>query len=118
MQTTIKDFIYDITNYDTIEDILNNEKYKDYKGSIFERLFDIFFKLGLCDKFNNKDYYHLLGNVNNGKLKKMISYKDYLKKLTISGKSTGIVDITLQNKKITLIYEFINYSNNRLSSYF
>jgi hypothetical protein len=94
----IKDFINKIINFDNIDNILDTYNTKSEKGLIFERLFDIIIKFGFCDKFYNSDFYHLIGNVNNAKLKKLTNFDKYLNEKVLSGNSFGVSDITLQNK--------------------
>lgn len=96
--TQIKDFINYIIAYNNINDILDKCNTQSEKGFIFERLFDIIIKFGFCDLFLNNEYNHLIGNCNNGKLKILNDYNDYLKTNVISGNSSGTSDITLQNK--------------------
>lgn len=95
----ILEFIKEIIKYDNVDDILNTCNMQSECGFIFERLFDIVIKFGFCPLFLNTDYYHLVGNSNNGKLKILQSFDKYLQKLVISGKSTGCSDITLKSKK-------------------
>ena len=92
----IKEFINVIVNYNNIDEILDDYKLQSDKGIIFERLFDIIIKFGFCDKFKNFEYDHLIGNVNNGKLKIL---KDLNKIKINNGNSSGCSDITLQNNK-------------------
>ena len=100
--TTLDKFITkDILKSNDIYDILNNcGDNQSEKGFVFERLFDLCIKFGCCDLFLNKDYYHILGNVNKGNVKEMNSIKKYiLENKVISGNSGGCSDITLKNKK-------------------
>ena len=94
----IKNFIDYIITFDNIDNILENCKTQSEKGFIFERLFDIVIKFGFCNIFTNNNFYHLIGNVNNAKLKKLENFNLYLNEKVISGKSSGYADITLQNK--------------------
>ena len=109
----IRDFINNIITFNNIDDILNTYKTQSEKGLIFEKLFDIIIKFGFCDKFDNTNFYHLIGNVNNAKLKILKNYDKYLNQNIFSGNSSGCSDITLINK-ITNKYIFISskYSNN------
>ena len=91
------DFIDYIIKFNNIDDILDTYNTQSEKGFVFERLFDIIIKFGFCDIFTN--YYHLIGNVNNGKLKILKNINKYLtNENVISGNSTGVSDITLKNK--------------------
>jgi hypothetical protein len=94
----IKNFINYIINFNNIENILNNYKNQSEKGYIFERICDIIIKFGFCELFNNLEFNHMIGNVNNGKLKEMIYFDEYLNENIISGNSSGCSDITLKNK--------------------
>ena len=113
--TTIKEFINKIITFNNIDDILktcNSEFAIQEKGFIFERLFDIFIKFGFCELFNNTDYYHIIGNSNNGKPKILTNFDKYLSKKVISSNSSGCSDITLQNKKDkTYIFISSKYQN-------
>jgi hypothetical protein len=91
------DFIDYIIKFNNIDDILDTYNTQSEKGFVFERLFDIIIKFGFCDIFTN--YYHLIGNVNNGKFKILKNINKYLtNENVISGNSTGVSDITLKNK--------------------
>ena len=109
----IKDFINKIITFDSIDHILATYSTQSEKGLVFEKLFDIIIKFGFCHKFNNYNYYHLIGNVNSAKLKKLTSFDKYLNQNIFTGNSSGCSDITLLNK-ITNKYIFITckYSNN------
>jgi len=91
-------FIEYIITFDNIDDILDTCKIQSEKGFIFEKLFDIIIKFGFCDIFTNSNYYHMIGNSNNAKLKKLENIKKYLNEKVISSNSSGCSDITLQNK--------------------
>ena len=94
----VKNFIDYIITFDNINDILNNCKDDSEKGFVFERLFDIVIKFGFCNIFTNLNYYHKIGNSNNGILKNLENINEYLNEKIISGNSSGCSDITLQNK--------------------
>jgi hypothetical protein len=94
----IRDFIDYIITFDDVDNILDNYETQYEKGFIFERLFDIVIKFGFCDVFTNSNFYHLLGNSNNAKLKILEDLNLYLNKKVYSGNSGGCSDITLQNK--------------------
>ena len=94
----IKDFINKIINFDNIDNILDTYNTQSDKGLIFERLFDIIIKFGFCNNFSNSNFFHLIGNVNNAKLKKLTNYDKYLNLNIYSGNSSGVSDITLQHK--------------------
>ena len=94
----IKDFIDYIITFDNIDDILDTCKTQSEKSFIFEKLFDIIIKFGFCDIFINSNFYHMIGNSNNAKLKILENLNLYLNEKVISGNSSGCSDITLQNK--------------------
>jgi len=94
----IKEFINYITIFDNVDNILETCKTQSEKGFIFERLFDIVIKFGFCDIFTNQEYYHLIGNSNDAKLKILETYDQYLNEKVLSGNSSGCSDISLQNK--------------------
>jgi len=94
----IKEFIDYIITFNNIDDIIDICKTSSEKGIIFERLFDVIIKFGFCDIFSNTSYYHLIGNSNNGKLKILENFNQYLNNKIYSGNSSGCSDITLQNK--------------------
>ena len=97
--TNIKDFIYHIIKFNNIDDIIDSCKTDSEKGFIFERLFDIIIKFGFCDIFNNSNFYHLIGNSNNGNLKILEDLNQYMKEKVFSSNSGGISDISLKNKQ-------------------
>ena len=94
----VKNFINYIINFDNVDNILSNCSTQSEKGYIFERLFDVVIKFGFCEKFENSQFNHLVGNSNNAKLKTLINFDKFLKEKVISGNSGGCSDITLQNK--------------------
>jgi hypothetical protein len=98
--TSLKDFIEYILTKESIDDILSDTKDVSERGFVFERLWDIMLKFGFCQDFSNKSHFHMLGNANKGKLKRMTSLQQYINnnKMT-SGNSTGYSDITLFNEE-------------------
>lgn len=94
----IRQFIDYIITFNNVDDILDICKTRSEKGFIFERLFDIVIKFGFCDIFPNSKSYHMIGNSNNAKLKKLENINMYLNGKVLSGNSSGCSDITLQNK--------------------
>ena len=94
----IKDFIDYIITFNNVDDILDNCKTQSEKGFIFERLFDIVIKFGFCEVFTNSNFNHLSGNSNNGKLKILENFNQYLNENVLSGNAGGCSDISLQNK--------------------
>ena len=93
----LKEFIIDIIKHDNIDDILSKCNTQGDMGNVYERTWDIIIKFGFCDIFPNSQYTHLTGNSNNGKLKKLENFNDYLNDKVFSGNSGGCSDITLQN---------------------
>ena len=109
----IKDFINKIITFNSIDEILTTYTTPSDKGIIFEKIFDIIIKFGFCDKFSNSHFNHLIGNVNSSKLKILTNYDKYLNYNIYSGNSSGVSDITLQNKfDSTFIFISSKYSNN------
>ena len=94
----IQEFIEHIKDSNNVDDILNSCEAQSEKGFIFERLFDIVIKFGFCDRFSNSEFIHIIGNVNNAKIKVLKTFDSYLKKKVISSKSSGCADLTLQNR--------------------
>jgi hypothetical protein len=92
-------FIKYIITFNNIDDILDTYTTQSEKGFIFEKLFDIVIKFGFCDVFTNSKFDHMVGNVNNGKLKKLENLEQFLIEKVVSGNSSGCSDITLQNKE-------------------
>ena len=84
--------------YNNIDEILDLCETQGNKGNIFERIGDIVIKFGFCEIFPNSQFYHMIGNVNNGKLKKLESYNEYLNEKVYSGNSSGKSDITLYDR--------------------
>ena len=95
----LNDFINNIIKFDNIDDILNKCKSQSIKGFVFERLYDIIIKFGFCPHFSNSQFYHKIGNANNGKMKTLNNLNKYVyDEKVYSGNSGGCSDITLQNK--------------------
>jgi len=95
----LKEFIIEIIKHDNIDDILQKCNTQGDMGNVYERTWDIIIKFGFCDIFPNSQYAHLTGNSNNGKLKILENFNDYLNDKVFSGNSGGCSDITLQNNK-------------------
>ena len=86
---------------ESIKDILDLYPHANVKGSIFERCADLLIKLGFFSKFSNIEFKHVIGNINEGTISFLDAQKlkKYIKeKQAISGKGTGISDITLYNE--------------------
>ena len=73
----IKDFIDFILTRNNVDDILDTCNTQSVKGYIFERLFDIVIKFGFCEVFNTSNFYHLIGNANEAKLKVLQNLNHY-----------------------------------------
>ena len=101
----IRELILLSVKYENIDSILDLFPEQSRKGFIFERLFDICIKFGLFEIFQSFD--HMIGNANEGKLKKLTTLSDYILENVISGNSGGCSDISLYNK-ITDTYIFIS----------
>ncbi len=98
----IKDFIDYIITFDNVDNILENCKTQSEKGFIFERLYDIIIKFGFCNIFTNSNFYHLVGNSNNVKLKILENLNQYLNEKFL---------VVIQNDKSVLnCIKFINYT--------
>jgi len=95
---TINIFINNFIKYNNIDEILDMCETQGNKGNIFERIGDIVIKFGFCEIFSNSQFSHLLGNVNNGKLKKLDSFNEYLNEKVFSGNSSGKSDITMYDR--------------------
>jgi hypothetical protein len=95
---TIDIFINNLIKYNNIDDILDTSETQGNKGNIFERIGDIVIKFGFCEIFSNSQFSHMIGNVNNGKIKPLESFNEYLNEKVYSGNSGGCSDITLYDR--------------------
>jgi len=95
---TIDNFIINLIKYNSIDEILDTCETQGNKGNIFERIGDIVIKFGFCEIFSNSQFSHMIGNANNGKLKKLESFNEYLNEKVYSGNSGGCSDITLYDR--------------------
>lgn len=117
-----------INKYEKVDHIIDKCTSRSKKGFVYERLWDLVFKFGLHAEFSNKDYNHIIGNINDGIPIILSSLKNYTNdNCVISGNSGGYSDITLQNKNtkqyifITCKYfekekDIINYGTNDIVS--
>lgn len=101
----IKELILLAIKYENVDSVLDSFPEQSKKGFIFERLFDICIKFGLFEIFQS--FEHMIGNANEGKLKKLTTLSDYILENVVSGNSGGCSDISLYNK-ITDTYIFIS----------
>ena len=93
----VSDFIEHIIPFDNVNSILDTCQTQSEKGFIYERLWDICIKFGFCMNFPKPDFINMVGNMNNGKLKKLTTFTKYLNEKIVSGKSSGCSDISLFN---------------------
>jgi len=103
----VEQFIKYIIDFDNVDSILNICDKQSEKGYIYERLWDICIKFGFCDYFQKSDFTHMIGNMNNGKLKPLTTFTNYLNEKVISGNSSGCSDISLYNN-VEESYTFIS----------
>jgi hypothetical protein len=93
----IEEFITHIITFESVDSILDTCKNQSEKGYIYERLWDVCIKFGFCNHFQKSDFTHMIGNMNNGKLKPLTSYTHYLTDKVLSSNSSGSSDISLYN---------------------
>ena len=92
----------------SIKEILDLYPNFSEKGFKFERCADLLIKLGFLSFFSNDKYKHIIGNVNEGKIKVLTDIKKYIdNEKENSGNKTGVSDITLCNLEETK-YTFIS----------
>lgn len=94
----MRNFIRHICNYDDVDEILDNCINQSVSGLVFEKIFDVVIKFGMCDIFPNSDFEHMIGNSNTSTLRIMENYDEYLEGNVNCGKASGCSDITLRNK--------------------
>ena len=93
---------------ESIQDILDLYPNYSEKGFKFERCADLLIKLGFMSIFSNDKYKHIIGNVNEGKIKVLTDIQKYINtEKENSGNKTGVSDITLCNTEQTK-YTFIS----------
>ena len=93
----IEEFIMYIVRFDSVDDILDSCKNQSEKGFVYERLWDICIKFGFCNRFQKSDFTHMVGNMNNGNIKPLTTFKHYLAEKVVSGNTSGCSDISLFN---------------------
>lgn len=94
-----------IRKVSTLNDLLINingkseSEIQSKRGNLYEKIWDLVIKLGFCKYFQNNEYIHYEGNMNENNLKEVNNFESYIKKLKIYGKGKGgSSDITLKNK--------------------
>jgi hypothetical protein len=94
-----------IREVSTLSELLNNingkteSEIQSKKGNLYEKIWDLVIKFGFCKYFQNDEYIHYEGNINENNLKEVNNLELYLKKLKIFSKGKGgSSDITLKNK--------------------
>lgn len=102
----VVEFIEYIVSFDNIDDILNECRDQSDMGFTYERIWDICIKFGFCEHFPSSDFTHMVGNVNDGNIKPMNTFTNYLKENYRSGNSNGCADICLFNN-VDETYTFI-----------
>ena len=93
----VEEFIAYIITCNSVDYILDNCKNQSEKGFVYERLWDICIKFGFCNHFQSSDFTHMVGNMNNGNLKPLTTFTNYLNENVCSGNSGGCSDISLFN---------------------
>ena len=93
----VEEFIKHIITFDSVDSILKTCKNQSEKGFIYERIWDVCIKFGFCDHFQQSDFTHMIGNMNNGNLKPLTTFTHYLNEKVFSGNSSGCSDISLFN---------------------
>jgi len=93
----VEEFMKYITTFESVDSILDTCKNQSEKGIIYERLWDVCIKFGFCNHFQKSDFTHMIGNMNNGNLKPLITFTHYLTEKVVSGNSSGCSDISLFN---------------------
>jgi hypothetical protein len=110
-------FIPIILKYDSIYHILDDCSNSSNQGFVFERLFDIFIKLGFCDIFPKSQFINLIGNPQKGSLKVLDNINNYLNNnFVISGSSGGESDISLKNIDGSYIFISSKYNEDNVKS--
>ena len=93
----VGEFMKHITTFESIDSILDTCNNQSEKGIIYERLWDVCIKFGFCYHFQKSDFTHMIGNMNNGNLKPLTTFTQYLTEKVVSGNSSGCSDISLFN---------------------
>jgi len=96
--TTLIKFIRKVQDYDCVTDIIGEYTEQGTKGIIYECLWDLIIKFGFCDEFPKSKYIHMVGNVNNCKLKELTDIQSYVKSNVNCGNSAGCSDVTLKSR--------------------
>lgn len=70
------------------------------RGNIYEKIWDIIIKFGICDLFPMDEYLHYYGNMNTRNLKEIKNIKKYIQSTLVFSKNAGgSSDISLQRRK-------------------
>jgi len=93
----IEEFITHIITFESVDSILDTCKNQSKKGIIYECMWDVCIKFGFCNCFQKSDFTHLIGNMNNGNLKPLTTFTQYLTEKVANSKSRGCSDISLFN---------------------
>ncbi len=100
----LKDFIKSFIQYDNILQFINKST-TDSPGTVFEKLWDLFIKFGVCSSFPNSEYTHKEGNMNMCQLTDITDLDHYIQTQKINtSKSRGVSDITLQHNSGEYIF--------------
>jgi len=97
---SVEEFINSTIKFNNVIEIINSCRTQSEKGSIYERLWDICINFGFCSTFQKSEFTYMTGNFNNGNLKPLTTFKNYLTEKVVSGNSSGCSDISLFNKHI------------------
>lgn len=95
---SVEEFINSTIKFNNVNEIINTCRTQSEKGSIYERLWDICINFGFCSTFQKSEFTYMTGNFNNGNLKPLTTFKNYLTEKVVSGNSSGCSDISLFNK--------------------
>ena len=104
---------YDLMIYSINKDlnqIIEEEYNFSKRGNLYEKEWDIITKLGFNPIFSNKDYKHMEGNINLGRMKKIKDFEYYFRNTNIFSKNEGgSSDITLLKNDGTWIFISCKY---------
>lgn len=110
----VEQFIKHIITFDNVDSILDMCKTQSLKGFVYERIWDICIKFGFCSNFKPSEFRNMIGNMNNGNLKCITTFREYLNEKVISGNSSGCSDISLHsNQDDTFTFISSKYPKSR-----